>query len=434
MRRLVPVLVCTFACGGNNSAKDDAPPGPDDGATDAPPDAPVLPPCESPVNGTNITARRIGTFTITNPMLVTSPPGDARLFVVAQNGEIHIVENEVLHPTPFIDLSDEAGGPVRSGGELGLLGLAFHPQYHLNRQFFVYYTRNHANDAPFTLRNVVARCEATEADPNVADRDSCVEILAIRDRFTNHNGGMIEFGLDGKLYIGTGDGGSGGDPDGNAQTLTDGQPVANSIALQGKLLRIDVDNKDAGKEYGVPSDNPFLTSGAPEVFALGLRNPWRWSFDTATGDIWIGDVGQGPNNDPVEELNYVKAGELGGKNFGWDTYEGNNCFTSPCEPTGFHFPQDTRSQAVDQWFSIIGGQVYRGTCYPDIVGHYFYGDHFRANLLVRATPNPDGTITTEDLNVPNLADKSSIHAAADGELYMTVMSNGGRIFRIEAGP
>jgi glucose/arabinose dehydrogenase len=443
MRRLAWVLLGTVACGGNNSAKDDASTT-GDGARDAPIDAPTLPACASPTNGTTISARLIGSINEGGEsdaaLLATAPPGDPRLFVVGRSGKIHIFENEQKRATPFIDLSPDNTGPVVSGNELGLLGLAFHPQYFQNRTFFVYYTRNEPGDTTYELRDVVARCQANAADPNTADPASCIEILQIRDTFSNHNGGMIEFGPDGMLYIGTGDGGSGGDPHGNAQTLTDGTPNALSVALLGKLLRIDVDNKDLGKEYGVPGDNPFLGSGAPEVYALGLRNPWRFPFDAVTGDIWIGDVGQGPNPVGTEEINFVKAGELAGKNFGWKMWEGHTCFSGPCSETGMTFAVNERSGGnPDNFHAIVGGQVYRGTCYPDIVGTYFYSDN-TAGGLYSGKMEANGTFTTSELTPPAgqsyPTGPSSIHADARGELYITRGTNGGggQVFHIEAGP
>ncbi len=433
---MASVLLLLAACGSKNAAKEDGPVQEDTSPpTDSPIDPPVLAPCATPVNGTTVTTRRIGGNNVTigqAALLVTAPAGDPRLFVVGRSGAIRIFENETLLPTPFIDLDDDEGGPVVGGDELGLLGLAFHPSYHANKTFFVYYTQSTPADATYELRNVVARCTASATDPNTAN-PTCVEVLAIKDTFANHNGGMIEFGKDGFLYIGTGDGGSSGDPDGNAQSLADGTPVARSIALLGKMLRIDVDNPSGGKEYGIPADNPFVAGGGPpEVFALGLRNPWRWSFDSLTGDIWIGDVGQGPNPLGVEEINFVKAGELKGKNFGWDMFHGNNCFTAPCDATGKTPPTEERSGGnPDNYHSITGGQVYRGTCYPDLAGTYFYTD-FVAGGLASAKVDGAGAYSKQDLPGTFPSQVTSIHADARGELFMTTI--GGAIHRIEAGP
>jgi len=430
------VALAVAACGGGKGApKDDAPRPPDSPPPiDAPIDAPVLEPCAAPVSGTTITTRQIGTAIGDAALLVTAPTGDPRLFVIGRNGKIRIIDNEVLRPDAFIDLSDDSGGPVLGGGEQGLLGLAFHPQYHINKLFFVYYTRRETGDATYPFRDVVARCQTSDADPNVADRATCVEVLSIPDFASNHNGGMIEFGSDGFLYIGTGDGGNANDPDGNGQTLTDGTPNPRSIALLGKLLRIDVDNKFPGKEYGIPTDNPFAAGGgAPEIYAIGLRNPWRWSFDAMTGDLWIGDVGQGA----IEEIDVVKAGEIAGKNFGWDMFEGNTCFAGrtpnvPCDTAGKTFPVDEKVHGnPDNWTAVIGGQVYRGTCYPDIVGTYFYSDNGHGGLFTGLLQG-DGSIAKTQLPGPFPGGPASIHADARGELYLT--TTGGGVFHIEAGP
>jgi len=439
MRKVVFGLLVLGACGGKDSpkGKQDAGP-PADAAPDAPIDAPTLAACANPVSGTTIRLRRIGTV-MGGAMLATAPVGDPRLFVIEQRGAIRIFDNEALLPDPFLDISDDSGGPVLAGGEQGLLGLAFHPQYAANGSFFVFYTKRQTPaDNTNPLRDVVARCQRSAADPNKAE-PTCVEVLSIPDFASNHNGGMIEFGGDGLLYIGTGDGGGGGDPNGNGQALVDGSPIANSRALLGKMLRIDVDNKAAGKEYGIPTDNPFAAGGgAPEIFQIGLRNPWRWSFDRGTGDMWIGDVGQGQ----IEEVHVVKAADLKGVNFGWDMWEGSTCFAQatpagPCTMTGKTFPQDERTHgAPDGWVAIIGGQVYRGTCYPDIVGTYFYTDNGPNGGLSKATLNSDGTITKADLTpAPGTqfpTGTASIHADASGELYLT--TTGGAVFHIEAGP
>ncbi|MGE3545923.1 MAG: sorbosone dehydrogenase family protein, partial [Kofleriaceae bacterium] len=283
--------------------------------------------CETPVAGTKVTAHQIARVT-GQAVLVTSPPNDPRLFVIEKNGRIRIIEDGVLQLTPFIDLSSQ----LVVSSEQGLLGLAFHPNYNCNGEFFVYYTTSNAN--------VVARCTVSDSNPNLAD-PTCTTVISIPDFAPNHNGGMIEFGADGYLYIGTGDGGQYGDPRRNAQALWDGSPFGNTVAWLGKILRIDVDHPAPGSQYGIPADNPYAAGGGkPEIFISGVRNPWRWSFDRATGDMWIGDVGQ----NQTEELNVLKAGEQAGKNLGWSVYEGNTCCktqwdkcsqvaTQPCDAT-----------------------------------------------------------------------------------------------------
>jgi hypothetical protein len=245
--------------------------------------------------------------------LVTAPRNDLRLFVLEQRGAIRIVDNNVVLPEPFLDLSADTDGPVICCGENGLLGLAFHPQYATNGTFFVTYTARNTGDPANPQRDVLARCQVS-ADPNKADRSSCVEVLSIPDFAANHNGGMIEFGPDGYLYWNTGDGGGGGDPQKNGQALEDGNPLPNTHALLAKMLRLDVDVKTAGLEYGIPGDNPFASGGGkPEIFMIGLRNAWRWTFDRNTGDMWIADVGQNrsrrsPSSGPSSRTARTSAG------------------------------------------------------------------------------------------------------------------------------
>jgi glucose/arabinose dehydrogenase len=430
--RAAALLITLVACGKSN-AKDDAAP-PIDAEIDA-----GLPACANPVAGKTITMRLVATVPSADTLtLVTSPPNDLRKFVVGRAGTISLLDaDDKLLPKPFVVLDDNAGGPVLGGGELGLLGLAFHPRYAENQTFFVYYTRRATKEADTKniYRDVVARCAARADDPNTADRASCVEILVMPDFAANHNGGMIEFGPDGFLYIGTGDGGDANDPNRDAQALVTAidpavpdTHTANVEALFGKILRIDVDTKATGKEYGIPSDNPYAAGGGePEIFATGLRNPWRWSFDRGTGDVWIGDVGQGTR----EELDYVKAGELKGKNFGWSVMEATFCRINTGCPPELFIPQDERLHSTG-WNAIIGGQVYRGTCYPDIVGTYFYTDN-GAGGLVMASVNTDGsTLAKTDLpgNFPRFP--ASLHADARGELYETDIHC--NVYHLEAGP
>ena len=422
-----------------------------------------LPKCEAPVAGMAITTRKVGDV-VGGAMLATSPPADLRLFVVEQRGAIRIFSAEKLLPDPFLDLSVDAQGPVRAGGELGMLGLAFHPKYATNGFFYVFYT----SDKGGALRDIVTRCTVSAADPNKADLASCVEILAIPDFAGNHNGGMIEFGKDGYLYIGTGDGGSGGDPRRNSQTLLrTACTVTGCEPLLGKILRIDVSGSEGVKNYKIPTDNPYAdgVAGEPEIFARGLRNPWRWAFDKQTGDMWIGDVGQsgttGRQTLGYEEIDFVPDGTLKDKNFGWSNWEGGVNITNPttdshcycsnpgtntscnyptCATAGFTFPQIERDHANDGFLAIIGGDVYRGTCYPDLVGTYFFGDNSK-RVLSKATVSGT-TVTATDLTPPATtqwpAGIASIHKDARGELYLTTASGtttaNGRIYHIEAGP
>jgi glucose/arabinose dehydrogenase len=407
--RAAVLAVLVAGCGGKSTA--------DAATSDS--DAPLAR-CATPTPGSNITFRKIGKVG-GSATLATSPPNDPRLFVLEQNGAIRIFDaNGALLEQPFIDLAEDSGGPVRCCGEMGLLGLAFHPQYATNGTFFVFYTARGGNP----LRDVVARCQRNPMDPNLADRTTCVDVLSIDDFAQNHNGGMIEFGRDGFLYISTGDGGGGGDPNRNGQALVDS---GNSVALLGKMLRIDVDNKAPGKEYGIPADNPFAQGGgAPEIFIIGLRNVWRWSFDRATGDMWLADVGQ----DVYEELTVLRPAQQRGANLGWSMYEGRSCFRAPCAEAGKVMPQDVRIHG-DGWLSITGGQVYRGGCYSDIVGWYYYTDYNKHGLS-RARLRPDDTLEIEDLAGTYPQVPASLHEDAAGELYMT--DTQGNVYHMEAAP
>ena len=233
--------------------------------------------------------------------------GSGRLFVVEQGGKIRIVRDGALVERPFLDI----GGRITSGGERGLLGLAFHPDYPTDPRFFVDYTDRDGN-------TVVSSFRVSATDPDVADPGSESILLHVDQPFANHNGGGLGFGPDGDLYIALGDGGSEGDPQGNGQRLD---------TLLAKILRIDVDGgAAAGAPYGIPADNPFVgTAGAkPEIWLYGLRNPWRFRFDRQTGDLWIGDVGQ----DAWEEIDVARAG-VGGLDFGWNRTEGFHCYDPP---------------------------------------------------------------------------------------------------------
>jgi len=343
------------------------------------------------------------------PLFLTSPPGDpARAFVVEQGGRIRIIRNDALLPTPFLDISSR----IASGGERGLLGLAFHPQYASNGRFVVYYT-NTAGDIRIASYKV-------SANPEVADPASEQILLAVsHPSFSNHNGGMVTFGPDGRLYAGIGDGGSGGDPNGNGQ---------NRNTLLAKLVRLDV---NAAGQASVPSDNPFVGQSGmrPEIWSYGLRNPWRFSFDRLTGDLYIGDVGQNAR----EEIDVSRGpSNMGrGLDFGWNIMEGTSCFSpsSGCNRTGLTLP--VLDYGHGDGCSVTGGYVYRGSLVPALRGMYFYGDYCSgwvrsfvlsggqvAQRLDWAALRPGGQIT-------------SFGEDAAGELYIIVAS--GSVFRIEAG-
>ena len=242
-----------------------------------------------------------------DPLALTQAgDGSGRLFVAEQEGAIRIVRDGALIDEPFLDISQR----ISSGGERGLLGLAFHPDFPTDPRFFVNYTDTSGDTS-------VSSFVVDPANPDRADPGSEVRLLFIAQPFANHNGGALAFGPDGFLYISTGDGGSGGDPLGNGQSLE---------TLLGKILRIDVDKTEGDRAYAVPADNPFVgQAGAlPEIFVFGMRNPWRMSFDRANGDLWIGDVGQ----NSWEEIDVVRSG-TSGQNFGWNLMEGDHCFRPP---------------------------------------------------------------------------------------------------------
>lgn len=281
--------------------------------------------------------------------LADAGDGSGRLFILEQTGRIRIWQAGSLLPEPFLDLS----GVVACCGERGLLGLAFHPAYLANGYFYVNYTLESGGE----LHTRISRFQVS-ADADRADAQSELVLLEFQQPYENHNGGGLAFGPDGYLYIGTGDGGSGGDPLGSGQSLT---------TLLGKLLRVDV---DGGDPYAIPADNPFVGGGGlAEIWAYGLRNPWRFAFDALTGDVYIGDVGQGE----WEEIDFLPAGYPGGANFGWNIYEGVHHYSGAPDPgTPLIFPVAEYGHDAGQ--SVTGGAVYRGNALPGWYGVYLYGD------------------------------------------------------------
>ncbi len=313
--------------------------------------------------------------------------GSNRLFVVERGGTIRVVENNLVLDVPFLDLSKK----VRTNGsEQGLLGLAFHPNYAENGRFFVNYTDLNGN-------TVIARYQVS-GNANQADAKSESILLHIAQPYGNHNGGGLAFGPDGFLYIGLGDGGSADDPKGNGQNLN---------THLGSLLRIDV---DGGETYVVPADNPFVKEdGLPEIWAYGLRNPWRFSFDSLTGDLYIADVGQ----NEWEEINYLPAGVAGGANFGWNFMEGTHIFVlEPPESLGVIAPVAEYSH--EEGCSVTGGEVYRGAVLPEWQGVYLYGDFCSGQVW--GLLQVDGAWQSQSLLL-NGANLATLGTGEDGTLY-----------------
>jgi glucose/arabinose dehydrogenase len=345
---------------------------------------------------------------LSSPLYLTAPPGDAaRLFIVEQTGAIRIVKDGNLLPAPFLDLSSR----ISAGGERGLLGLAFDPEYATTGRFVVHYT-NPAGDTHLSTFQV-------STDPDVADGASEQVILTADQPYPNHNGGQVAFGPDGFLYLGLGDGGSADDPEGRGQDLSE---------LLGSILRLDV---QGGPTYGVPPDNPFVgQAGAlPEIWSYGLRNPWRFSFDRATGDLYIADVGQ----NQFEEVDVAPAADGAGRgvNYGWSVMEGAHCLRGDqCDQTGLTLP--TFEYAHNQGCSITGGYVYRGSVIPQLQGVYFYADYCQG--WVRSFRYSGGAVT-ELTDWPSLRPGGQITSFGEdsaGELY--VITAGGGVYKVVPDP
>ena len=332
--------------------------------------------------------------------------GSGRLFIVEQSGKIRIVQNGTLLATPFLDIQSL----VNSGGERGLLGLAFHPQYAANGRFFVFYTTKPLNGLA-DGDVVIARYQRSAVDANLADANSGQVILSVpHSTFSNHNGGALRFGPDGYLYIGVGDGGSGGDPNNNGQ---------NRNTLLAKILRIDIN----ATTYAIPPTNPFVTvpGARPEIWAYGLRNPFRFSFDRVTGDFYIGDVGQ----DAREEVNRQAAGSAGGANYGWRIFEGLSCFNSPTLPPNCTTPPADYVSPIFDYphvgsASITGGYVYRGASTPDLLGKYIFADFVQSKIWF--SPGDAGANFTQ---LSSLSQQVSTFGESEsGELYLANYSTG----------
>jgi glucose/arabinose dehydrogenase len=340
--------------------------------------------------------------------------GSGRLFVVQRSGQVRVVAPDGhLRAAPFVDLASR----IVAGGEQGLLGLAFHPNFKANGRLFVDYTRSDGHGA---WEDVVSELTAS-ADHSTANPASERVLLVVADSYSNHNGGQLAFGPDGYLYIAMGDGGGSGDPLGSGQSRK---------TLLGKILRIDVNAAHAsGKQYAIPRTNPYAGggispgAGLPEIWAYGLRNPWRFSFDRGTGDLYIGDVGQ----NAWEEIDRQAAWSRGGQNYGWNAFEGTHCFSSACSGVVAVSPITEYGHALG--CSVTGGYVYRGTRQPTLKGIYVFGDYCAGTIFTV----PAGGGFHAPKPVANTGKQiSSFGEGEDGEIYLVDIGGGG-LYRVVVG-
>jgi glucose/arabinose dehydrogenase len=337
---------------------------------------------------------------LSKPVFIThSGDNNGRLFIVEKTGRIRVIRQGTLRGTPFLNLS----GKVSTGSEQGLLGLAFHPDYGNNGKFYVDYTDVNGD-------TVIAEYHRS-TDANVADPTGRV-LLKIDQPYSNHNGGMLAFGPDGYLYIGMGDGGSSGDPQNRAQSVN---------SRLGKILRIDVTDPAGAQQYTIPPDNPYVgINGYDEIWSIGVRNPWRFSFDSRTGDLWIGDVGQ----DRFEEIDRSTAGSGGGRklNYGWPSLEGTSCFKpmTGCNKTGKTPPIAVYSHSLG--CSVTGGYVYRGLAYRGLVGGYLFGDFCSGRIWALRAHGPasQAPVLMADTSISI----SSFGEGPDGTIYVTDLGSG----------
>ena len=343
-----------------------------------------------------------------NPTFLTAPAGDKRQFIVERAGRIRILQDGLVLALPFLDIRAR----VSTAGERGLLSMAFHPQYAANGQYFIYYVD--------TAGDIVVERHSVSANPNLSDPTSALEIIRIaHPTYTNHVGGLVAFGPDGYLYLGTGDGGGAGDPSGNAQ---------NPAGLLGKLLRLDVAGATAGAPYAIPASNPLRGQAGKrgEIWALGLRNPWRFAFDA--NQLYIADVGQ----DRREEVD-IAAQSQGGLNYGWNILEGSRCYNAAtCDGSGLTAPayEYDHGLANAGGCSIIGGYVYRGAAIPELAGRYLFSDYCAGYLKSFSAPAAS-VLDVTDWAVASVGAVISFGRDADGELYL--ISGTGAVYKIVRG-
>ncbi|HLF75832.1 MAG TPA: PQQ-dependent sugar dehydrogenase [Anaerolineales bacterium] len=365
----------------------------------------------APFDPANVVFREAVSGLVQPVFIANAGDGSNRLFVVERAGRVRIFKDGSLLPVPFLDIQSIVND---TGSEQGLLALAFHPSYENNGQFYTVYTDQNGS-------LVLSRFSRSAGNPDLANPNSRVPLLTIpHPTHQNHNGGTLAFGRDGYLYWSTGDGGGGGDPFNNAQNLN---------SLLGKILRLDVDRADPGLNYFIPRSNPFynMPNRRWEIWAYGLRNPWRVSFDRGTGDLFIGDVGQSSR----EEIDFQPSGSAGGENYGWRIMEGTLCFnpSTGCNQSGKVLPVAEYSHSVG--CSVTGGYIYRGAFYPDMQGQYFYGD-FCSGIIFSLFDDPvNGWTVTQVVDTPYLI--STFGEDEQGELYFTDYG-AGKMYQICYGP
>lgn len=400
------------------------------GTTTPPPESSVTVNCNPPEGEVPALALSVVAEGLTNPIYITGAPGDdSRLFVLEKPGRVRVLVDGVLQDTPFLDIVSQ----TNNGFESGILGMAFHPAYATNGLFYVHYSSNGANGVEGG-DGVVAEFAVNADDRSLANVASERRVLVVEQPAANHNGGEITFGRDGMLYLGFGDGGNGNDqfgPIGNGQNLN---------TLLGKILRIDPLGRDVDGAYSIPAGNMVAAAGQQvrgEIWAYGVRNPWRFSFDACNGDLYMGDVGQ----DTLEEVNYLPASAAAGTNFGWRIMEGPNCRNNDAVcaqngTAGLTLPVDSYPTALQgQRGSVTGGYVYRGSDIPGLRGTYIYADYVRATFFRFRIENGqafDHTDITAQLRTGNAPQQiASFGQDNNGEVYVAAF-NPGAVYRITA--
>jgi glucose/arabinose dehydrogenase len=405
------------ACGGGGGGGGDA--GNQDGSGGSRIDAAPAPYC-TPTKGTNLKLTLVASG-LNHAVGVAAPVGDPRVFAIEQVGRIRVIKDGNLLPDAYIDVTNKVNAV---GNEQGLLGLAFHPNFAQNGRVFVFYTSDPYGDV------TVSEFGSTPSSDVANPTEKVIMTVERRMNADNHNGGTLQFGTDGFLYISVGDGGASDNYYENGQ---------NPQSRMAKILRIDVDHAGTGgAPYAIPPSNPWAAGGGvPEMFVWGLRNPWRFSIDPATGDMFIGDVGQGW----FEEVNYVPAGQSA-LNFGWAVFEGPDCFTADPDgnagcnaPAPYTRPLVATDRRTNGECSVVGGWVYRGTCMPDLAGTYFFGDYCGGKVRTLKVAGGQATEQmdrTEELDPEGLLYQGLSSFGIDGynELYVTQVASG-RVYRIE---